>query len=570
MLDNRIFIKPFMLKLSTIVFLLLIFFSSKAQNDSIPSFYKDSTGKLFIAPGTHVYLYIGTSPDASISIKLIGDNGGNPIHWSGHGLKHLTHLNLFLGRRVSLDLYADALPPKTSLGLDSKKSIQKDNTIYLSGQGIIELSAVDPDAGLKGIYYSLNDGGNIKYIDPIILKGEGEYKLSFFSLDNVGNKEEEFTKTLVVDNTPPLSHLDLEGDKFENIVSGRSSLAITSIDALGVKQTFYSIDSSKMMPYTKPIKASTLSEGEHTINWYSVDEVENVEATKTFTIYVDKTPPMVFEEVVGNTYIVAGKEFSSGRSQLRIAAVDNKSGVKEINYSLNDSPFKLYEKPVYLSDILGTVSVKSYAIDNVGNRSISDSQSEAFSMPTVDITGPQIFYNFIGPKIKLKDTLWIGPNTKISISTNDMGAGVNRVNYKINNGEEKLYAEPFTVDNIGKHNIVCTAYDNVDNVNLISFNFGVDNQAPAIYYHFSIEPSGWITDNGEKIPVFNKGLKLYLAATDNISGIEKLSYSLNGAGDIQYNSPIQWFQPNTTYSIIIKSTDILGNSAEKTLRFRVE
>jgi hypothetical protein len=501
---------------------------------------------------------------------LTGDNGDNPIHWSGHGLKHLSHLNLYLGRRVNLYLFADALPPKTLLSYDSKKGIQKDNTIYLSGQGIIELNSVDPDAGLEGIYYSLNGETNIQYAEPITLKREGEYKLSIFALDNVGNKEEEITRTIVVDNTPPLSHLELEGDKFENIVSGRSNLSITAVDDLGVKQIFYTIDSSKAMEYTKPIKASTLSEGEHTISWYSIDEVDNVEATKSFPFYVDKTPPMVFEEVVGNTYIIAGKEFSSGRSQLKIAAVDNKSGVKEINYSLNSSPFKTYDKPVYLSDILGTVSVKSFAIDNVGNRSISDSQSEAFTMPTVDITGPQISYSFIGPKITLNDTLWIGPKTKISISTNDRGAGVNRVTYKMKSGEEKPYSEPFTIEKMGFHDVVCTAYDNVDNLNLIAFGFGVDNQAPSIYYHFSIEPSKWLVDNGERIPVFSKGLRLYLAATDNISGVEKLGYSINEAREIQYNSPIALFKPNTTYTLLVKSVDLLGNGSEKTIRFRVE
>ena len=559
-----------MLKLFTAILLVSISFNLTAQNDSIPTFYKDSTGKLFIAPGTHVNLYIGTSPDASKSIKLICDNGNTPIHWSGHGLKHLTHLNLFLGRRVSLDLFADALPPKTLLNFDSKKGIQKDNTIYISGQCVIELNAVDADAGLKGVYYSLNEGASIKYFEPITLKSEGEYKLSVHALDNVGNKEEEIIRTIVVDNTPPLSHLDLEGDKFENIISGRSSLAISSVDANGVKQTYYSIDTCKALVYARPIKASTLSEGEHTINWYSIDEVDNVEATKFFPFYVDKTPPMVFEEIMGNTYMVAGKEFSSGRSQLKIAAVDNKSGVKEINYSLNNGPFIVFDKPVYLSDIQGTMSVKSFAIDNVGNRSVSDTQSDAFSMPTVDITGPQILYNFIGPIINLKDTLWIGPKTKISISTNDRGAGVNRVTYKLKGGEEKIYSEPFTVDILGFHDVVCTAYDNVDNLNLISFGFGVDNQAPSIYYHFSIEPSGWVNDRGEKIPIFSKGLKLYLAATDNISGVEKLSYNINNTGDIQYGSPIEWFKPKTNYFLLIKSMDALGNASEKTVKFRIE
>ncbi|NOU17635.1 MAG: hypothetical protein HOO91_08760 [Bacteroidales bacterium] len=559
-----------MLKFSSTIILCFISINLIAQTDSIPSFYKDSTGKLFVATGSHVYLYVGITPEGDKGFRLKGDNGNQPLHWSGHGLKQLTHLNLFLGRKVSLDLFADALPPKTSIKYESGKDLQRDNTTYLSGQCIIELNATDPDAGLKEIFYSINDGANIKYIEPISLKNEGNYKFSVFSIDNVGNREEITAHNIVVDNTPPLSRLDMNGDIFENIVSGRSNLAISSVDANEVKQTFFSIDSSKMTPYVKPIKTSPLSEGEHTINWYSVDEVDNAEPIKSFVFYVDKTPPMVFEEVAGNTYILAGKEYSSGRSQLRIAAVDNKAGVKEINYSLNGSEFRQYDKPVYLSDIMGTVSLKSYAVDNVGNKSVSDSQSEVFTMPTVDITGPQIYYSFSDPKISLKDTIWIGPKVKITIRTNDIGAGLNKVNYKIKGRDEQLYTKPFTIDTLGIQNILCTAYDNVDNVNLISFTFGVDNKAPIIYHHYSLEPTGWIKENGEEIPVFSKGLKLYLAATDNISGVERLTYSLNNTNEVRYNSPIEKFKPNTTYTLLIKSIDILGNSSEKTIKFRIE
>ena len=557
-------------KLSFSIILMFYGFCLSAQNDTIPAFYKDSTGKLFIATGTHVYLYVGTSPDGSKSYRLKGDNGNEPIHWNGHGLKHLTHLNLYLGRRVNLDLFADAIPPKTSIGFESSRDVQKDNITYISGQGVIELSSKDPDAGLKEIYYSLNGSGSTRYTEPIKLEGEGEYQLSVYALDNVGNKEEDITRTIYVDNTPPLSRLNIEGDKFGNIVSGRASLVLSSTDALGVKQTLYSIDSSKMTPYSKPIRTSTIREGEHTIRWYSLDAIENVEAIKSFTFFVDKTPPMVFEEINGNTYMVAGKEFSSGRSQLKIAAVDNKAGVREIDYSLNSGDFKVYEKPVYLSDMLGVASVKSFAVDNVNNRSQSDSQTESFTMPTVDITGPQIFYSFSGPKIELRDTTWIGPKTKIAITAKDIGAGVSKTTYKVKGGEEKVYTEPFSFDKLGFQEVICSAFDNVDNVNFISFGVGVDNQAPSIYYRFSVEPSGWKNENGEKIPIYSKGLKIYLAATDNLSGIGGLNYSLNSSRETVYSSPIERFKSGETYNLLIKTSDVLGNASEKSIKFRVE
>jgi hypothetical protein len=102
------------------------------------------------------------------------------------------------------------------------------------------------------------------------------------------------------------------------------------------------------------------------------------------------------------------------------------------------------------------------------------------------------------------------------------------------------------------------------------FGFGVDNQAPTIFYHFSTEPNGWLTQEGEKIPIFSNGLKLYLGATDNRSGVEGLSYILNNQKEIIYSSPLERFKPGSTNTIVIKSTDALGNNSEMTLKFKVE
>jgi len=156
------------------------------------------------------------------------------------------------------------------------------------------------------------------------------------------------------------------------------------------------------------------------------------------------------------------------------------------------------------------------------------------------------------------------------ITTKDIGAGVNRTSYKLKGGEEKVYTDPFSFNGSGFNEITCTSFDNVDNVNLITFGFGVDSQAPAIYYHFSIEPEGYLTENGEKIPIFSKGLKLYLAATDNISGVDRLNYTLNNSINTKYNSPIEGFKVGITYTLNIKANDILGNISEKTIKFRVE
>jgi len=386
----------------------------------------------------------------------------------------------------------------------------------------------------------------------------------------VGNKEDVGERTLFIDTSPPETTLEIEGPRYNDVVSAKSKFILSATDIVGVRETYYSINDGKKTLYSNPISISQLPQGDYTIKWHSIDMVGNTEEQKTYSFFVDTTPPMVFEEIAGNTYMIAGKEFSSGRSQLRIVAVDNKAGVKEIHYSINNDPFKIYEKPIYLSDITGAVTIRSYAIDNVGNKGMSNVEGQHFSMPQVDISGPSISYSFTGRKISLRDTVWINPSTRVSITASDMGSGLNRLDYKLNDNPNLPYSDPFTVDQNGYNRISCTAWDNVENLNILNFGFGVDGVAPEIFHHFSVQPHRHDVINEETIPVFTADLQLYLAATDDKTGIDKILVSLNDGKERIYVQPLSGFKAGQLTTIILKAIDKLGNESEKSISFWVE
>ncbi|MFP4557351.1 MAG: OmpL47-type beta-barrel domain-containing protein [Bacteroidales bacterium] len=535
------------------------------------SFHVDSTGKLFVNPGTPVYIYLSTKPDGSDAVKLESLNPEDmPMHWDGHGPHFLTHLNLYLGRKIRFDLYADGIPPKTSPSFDTQKGIQKNDIIYISGVATLELNALDSHSGIRAIHYSVNESEYQSYNQPLVFDKEGEYTLKFYAVDNVGNKEDEGKRIIIVDTTPPETTLDIEGPKHENVVSAKSKLVLNATDEVGVQATYYAINDAKDARYRRAIPMSNLPEGEHTIEWYSVDIVGNEEEPQSFTFFVDRTPPMVFEEIAGNTYMVAGKEYSSGRSQLRVAAVDNKAGVKEIYYSINNKPFELYDKPIFLSEISGAVSIRSYAVDNVDNKGESDASGQEFTMPEIDITGPNISHSFTGKHITLRDTLWIGPETKVNITANDRGSGLNRIEYKINDESSISYQEPFTVKQAGYHKVNITAWDHVENLNVSSAEFGVDANAPELFHNFSVKPYKFIDIEGETIPVFSGGVKLYVAATDDIVGVDRITFSINESKERVYSQPISSFKASQTYSVKLRAIDKMGNEISKTIMFRVE
>lgn len=540
-----------------------------AQEDK--SFHVDSTGRLFVNPSTPVYLYISTTPDGSDAVRLRSlQPEGEPMQWGGHGFLFLTHLNLYLGRNIQFDLFADGHPPKTSVVFNVKEGYKEGLKIFLSGSAFLELQAIDPFSGVQGIFYSVNDSEFDPYTKPIEFDKDGEYSIQFYAIDNVGNKEDEGKRIIIIDSTPPVTTLGIEGSHHNEVLSSKTKISLTASDAFGVKETFYAINNGSEIRYNRQINISNLPEGNHSISWYSVDMVGNIEEKQAFDFFVDRTPPMVFEEIMGNTFMVAGREYSSGRSQLRIAAVDNKAGVKEIFYSINNAPFKLYEKPIFLSEISGAITIRSYAIDNVDNKGTSDAEGQLFSMPEVDITGPNIRHFFTGKQVSLRDTLWISPETKINLIATDRGSGVSRIEYRLNDSSSQQYSKPFEVPESGYYSIAITAWDNVENLNIGSFSFGVDAQAPQVFYHFSVKPNRFSDEDGEMVAVYPQGVILYLGATDDIVGVDQILVSVNEARERAYNQPLSEFKANQTHTITIRAIDKLGNEQVEILRIRVE
>lgn len=544
---------------------------NETSAQEVKTFHIDSTGRLYIKPGTPVYIYLSTSPDASNPVKLHRFQEGNdPISLSGHGFKQLKHLNLYLGRSIRFDIFADGKAPKTSLNFNANQGIQKGTTIYLSGDAVLEFSATDPFSGVQSILYSINDDEFSQYTNPIVFNNDGEYTIRFYSIDNVGNKEDVGERLILIDSTPPVTILSYNGPHHNGVVSSRTQFSLTATDTYGVKETFYSLNSNPETRYSRPITLTNLPEGEHTIKWYSVDMVGNVEVQQTLNFFVDRTPPMVFEEIIGNTYMIAGREYSSGRSQLRIAAVDNKAGVKEIYYSINNAPFKLYDKPIFLSEISGAITIRSYAIDNVENKGTSDAEGQQFSMPQVDITGPNIRHTFIGKHLTLRDTLWISPTTKININATDQGSGVSRIEYRINQNSAEVYSTPFSITQAGYYTLGLTAWDHVENLNIASFAVAVDAEAPEVFTHFSVKPHRFDDSEGKPLAVYPTGVTLFVGATDNLAGIDRIMISVNGARERAYTQPLDGFKATQTHSVTLRAIDKLGNERSKTITFKVE
>ncbi len=350
--------------------------------------------KIYVAPDHKIYfnksqpayIFISTSPDPkSRQIRLKSTTSPqytNPMYFTDDG-RHILYSPYAVDTAtkkivlpkidIQFHFYVDGQPPVTKILYDKKSEYISKGIHYIAGPTAVSFESTDALSGVEKTYFSIDGSDFVPFKNSIVLDKEKEYSLKYYSVDNTGNAEQIKDIIFYIDNTPPVSKLQITGEQYEDILSGNTRISITSTDNMsGTKSIYMSVDDSIFRLYSNIINTSALSEGDHTLFYYAVDEVKNAEKVNKYDFYVDKTPPQVIEEVIGKTFMANGKEYSAGTSKLKITSFDNKAGVKEIYYSINSAPYVKYDKPILLSGYKGTLIVNSYAIDNVGNKSQND------------------------------------------------------------------------------------------------------------------------------------------------------------------------------------------------------
>ena len=572
-------------KKTLLLFLLLTpsWLFAQEQLEHEKKIYQSPEGKLYINKDLPVYLSISTSPDEDAkSFRLKSEDSKkytNPMYFDTDGINTIrspwkvdpeTKKYVYPKEEIIFEIYADSKAPKTDLSIDTKDIHKADNKIFLGEKTTVRFEKYDAVSGVSEIYYSIDGEPYKKYKEPINIENEKVYKIKYYGVDNVGNAEDPKEAHLVLDLTPPKTSHKIDGDKHENIISGRSEITLISEDELSnIKQTYYSIDQGNPKPYNASIKAKYFNEGEHEITYYSIDQVKNEEKEHTFKFYVDKTPPRVVDELMGNTYVAQGKEYLSGRNKLKLISMDNKAGVKEIRYSVNDGAFEVYEKPFRLS-ASGRLNIQALAIDNVNNKKRTEILSNRSSRSHVDLSGPNLNHNFEGPSFNSKDTTYITKDTKIKFSGNDNQSGFKKITYNVEGEKEKEYNNPFSIEKEGIYKISFTGYDNLDNTNTKNILCLVDNSGPELYHRFSINTEKSKTFEGKEIPSYPEHVVLFLSATDQFVGLDKLYYSLNNSDMKLYRRLIESFNEKTLYELDMVAYDKLGNKNEKTTKFYID
>jgi len=538
--------------------------------------YVDENGTLFWPGGHPLYLYVTDNSEAKNIHQLkskktpeytnpmyLDTEGANWIRskWAYKDSKYSTPK-----QEVEFAIYRDSNPPKTNVELNDATRYENNNSYYF-GKGLkISITSQDALSGVENIMISQDGQPFMPYAGPISADAEKKYSFKIYAIDNVGNVSEMQHIKFQVDFTPPKTTHVIKGEKYKEILSSTTIISLHSKDDISkVKQIRYSFDGAAEQQFTDEIRLNNLEEGNHTLTYYSIDNVNNKEEEKRYNFYLDKTPPSIEASVVGDQYQNRGRVFVSTRSKVKLEAEDEKSGVRSISYRIDGGDEIDFVEPFDLPKDEGKHVINFYAVDNVGNdtEEMFDESKHGRTGLDLDMSAPELSYSVGEPKIETRDTLFVTSKSPVVLQATDNDAGINKIGYKVDNKTGKTYESPITIENEGYHRIDYYATDNVNNRGIDEFFLVVDNTGPTIETVLSNEPIGHIEleTEDQKLPVYAKNVKLYLGATDKTVDTGTLYYKINDGSYQEYGNAVSLSQTGVI-TFQIKAVDKLGNATE--------
>ena len=224
----------------------------------------------------------------------------------------------------------------------------------------------------------------------------GTYRVVYFGfgfegIDNMDDRTTVMTRSLVwlgdiEDNTPPITTHGFDGTMGDNgwYTSCVTIELMAYDDISGVDVTYYRIDGGTWTEYTDPIEFC--ENGEHTIEYYSVDNAGNEEDVNgPFDFKIDQTLPTIeftVEKTVLNTWVLTAD------------VSDEISGVSKVEFYLDSELLGEVVEDPYEWTWTGTGSHTVYAIvyDLAGNLQQSEIVEssvslQSYTMPTVKLFG---------------------------------------------------------------------------------------------------------------------------------------------------------------------------------------
>lgn len=176
---------------------------------------------------------------------------------------------------ISIDLTA----PTCTIELDGTEDGWSD--------GVVTVTLEGEDDGPADLYleYQVNEGDWTVYTGPIAFDEDGTYEVVCRAIDTAGNVGAMVNETFAIDTVAPRSALAAEGMTHDGSYVNSVTISIAATDdGVGVASTFYKLDDGTWTELNGSLTVSTV--GDHTLNYYSVDGLGNIEDEIAFNLSI--------------------------------------------------------------------------------------------------------------------------------------------------------------------------------------------------------------------------------------------------------------------------------------------
>lgn len=363
----------------------------------------------------------------------------------------------------------DNAPPMTTISFYPASWVSPTSgKVYVKSGTQIFLVGQDALSGTRYTNYSIDGPPFLSYSGWFYLITGGSHSISAFSVDAVGNSESPpQVFSLYVDTSPPVSAISIvpqvsRGPGGEVGILPNSVISITGTDIAGVAssglQGFYvSIDSGSFVAYSSTFSITT--PGQHSIEWYSYDFVNNNEVVHSTTVFLSTgTPPTTTLSYGSPFYLdISSGIFVSSTTPLGFS-VDDRGFPPVTTYFRVDSStisFQTYMSTFTLHE--GAHFIEAYSVGPLGNAELI----QTFQV-TVDTTPPVLQLVFApNAAIDPSGQIVIDTQTVVTLQTTDLQSGIQNVLLRVNVSTDtpaQPYPGPFSLP-AGLHQLQFEASD---------------------------------------------------------------------------------------------------------------
>ncbi len=372
-------------------------------------------------------------------------------------------------QREPITIAVDTQPPNAQLVVPDGV-YTAGGVIYAQGGKQYELQATDNFAGVKQISYDLNGAEYLVYRMPFVLSREADYVLRYYAKDYLDNYSQEKTSQISIDNTAPqtfmTTNIPLVHIEETLYADSRYEFRWTGVDGKsGVSNTFVLVDGVAVSPNLFKFT----SDGKHTIEYYSRDNVGNIEEKKTVSVVTpipDMTPPVTKLTPSYPPYTSNNQDYYRSDVLFTLQSEDNvgenesfATGVDKIYCMLDDGNYAIYQGESIRFVSEGIHEIKYYAVDKAGNIELIHSYILIIddSPPTSELRVQS------GGGLYLDSDLYLKESDKVELTAIDSASGVKAIYFRIDGKDPWLqYVEPINLSD-GAHAVEYYAEDNLGN-----------------------------------------------------------------------------------------------------------